>query len=155
MEQDQTSVLFNLSIDPVTKAHLSETAKWARFLAIVYMILMVLVLVGILYFTYYMSTLTNNFGDQYGTASPFSGFGVGMAITYIVLIAVWFFPTLYLLRFANRMKVALSANDQNALNTSFQNLKICFRFIGIVTIITLALYALVIIFAVIGAAAFS
>ena len=45
--------------------------------------------------------------------------------------------------------------DQNALNISPQNLKICFRYVGIITIIILALYALAIVFAIVGATAFS
>ena len=67
-------------------------------------------------------------------------------------MAIWFFPLLFLLRFANKMRFALAGNDQQALNTSVQNLKICFRYVGIITIIILALYAIALVFVVIGAA---
>jgi hypothetical protein len=35
MEQDQSSSLFGLSIDPAAKSHLSDAARWAKFLAII------------------------------------------------------------------------------------------------------------------------
>ena len=38
------------------------------------------------------------------------------------------------------MRTALATSDQLALNTSFQNLKIMFRYVGILTIIVVALY---------------
>ncbi|MBD0277606.1 MAG: hypothetical protein ICV51_08135 [Flavisolibacter sp.] len=152
---EQSSSLFSLSIDPVTKAHLSETAKWARFLAIVGMVLLVLGVIGIIIFATTMSSFTGSMDNPYGRAGSFPPFfGVGIAAFYILIMALWFFPLMFLLRFANRMRVALNGNDQQALNTSFQHLKICFRFVGIVTIIVLALYAIGIAFALISAAAF-
>jgi uncharacterized membrane protein (DUF485 family) len=68
---------------------------------------------------------------------------------------LYFFPCLFLFRFASKMKHALAANDQAQLNTSFQNLKSLFRFVGILTIIFLAFYAIAIVFGLLGAAAFS
>ncbi len=73
----------------------------------------------------------------------------------IVAAVIWFFPLLYTIRFANQMKVALAGNDQQALNKSFQNLKICLRYLGIVTIIILAIYAIIIVFAIVGASMFA
>ena len=95
-------------------------------------------------------------GGDYGSGGMYgAGFGIGIAIFYIFILAVWFFPLMYLLRFSNRMKNAITGNDQQALNIAFQNLKICFRFVGIVTIIVLALYAIAFIFGIISFAAFS
>lgn len=157
MEQTTSSSLFSLSIDPVTKAHLSETARWARFLAIVGMVCIALAAVGVFFFGYMMSAmgnLENEMSSSY-RSGLFPAFGIGMAIFYIILLLVWFFPILYLLRFANKMKIALNGNDQHALNLSFQNLKACLRFVGIITIIVLAFYAIAIIFGIIGATTFA
>ncbi len=80
----------------------------------------------------------------------------GIFAAYMIVIALlYFFPLLFTLRFANKMRTALSTNDQQALNTSFQNLKICFRYIGILTIIGLVFFGIAMIFGIIGAAAFS
>lgn len=140
---EQPNTIFALSIDPVTKSHLSEAAKWARFLAIVGMVsLALLVLLG-----FYMSTMmTANFNERLeetGNSKAVSlGLGIGMALMYIVMAVIWFFPLMYLLRFANQMRTAIESNDQESLNTSFQNLKICFRYLGIVTIIGILVYLL-------------
>jgi flagellar biogenesis protein FliO len=155
MEQSPTSSLFSLNIDPVTKAHLTEVARWARFLAIVGMIFLALLVIFGIYFTTIMSSTMSRFDNYGGGRTIGSSFGVGMAIGYVLIAILWFFPCMYLLRFANKMKRSLVANDQQAMNTSFQNLKICFRFVGIVTIIILVLYGIAILFGVLGATAFS
>lgn len=155
---EQNSSLFNLSIDPVTKEHLTETAKWARFLAIVGMIsLALLVLLGIYMSTVLASTMNTQFEDDFGSgrANPFAAMGAGLAIVYIIIAVIWFFPFLFLLRFSNQMRAALGGNDQNLLNNSFQNLKASLRYVGVVTIIILVIYALVFVIAITTAATMS
>lgn len=138
---DSNQSLFSLTIDPVTKEHLSETAKWARFLAIIGMVFLV---VGIIFGLsgIWFTSLVNPMGGGDMGASPTPALGVFMAVYMFVIAVIWFFPLLYLYRFAARMRTALNGNDQQALNTSFQNLKMCIRFVGIVTIIALALTVL-------------
>lgn len=141
MESNQS--LFSLNIDPVTKVHLTETARWARFLAIVgfvSLILMVVIVIGALVFV----------GTQETPAPMFPGMGVAMALYYVIIAAIWFIPLLYLWRFAAAMNTALNGNDQQALNTSFLNLKSCFKFVGIVTVILLVLALLGVVAAAIG-----
>jgi hypothetical protein len=62
------------------------------------------------------------------------------------------FPLLFLLQFANRMKRALAANEQDDLNDAFLQLKKYFRYLGIIVIIVLALYALMFVLAIMGTA---
>ncbi|HEY0356000.1 MAG TPA: hypothetical protein VGC29_07350 [Flavisolibacter sp.] len=140
---EQPNTIFSLSIDPVTKSHLIEAAKWARFLAIVGMISLVLLVVIGFYFSIMMTgTLKDRF-DETGNGQAISlGIGIGVAIMYLVMAVIWFFPLMYLLRFSNQMRTAIEGNDQESLNTSVQNLKICFRYLGIVTIIGILFYIL-------------
>ena len=151
MEHNPTASLFSLAIDPVTKTHLSETARWARFLAIVGFIFLGLMIIGGISVALFVGRPL----DTYDGSSVFSAFSVGMSFMYIIVAVIWFFPLLFLFRFSSRMQAALHGNDQNALNTSFENLKSCFRYVGVITIIVFALYALAIVFAIIGATAFS
>lgn len=153
MEQNQA--LFSLSIDPTTKAYLNETSRWAKFLAIIGMIMMVLmVIAGLALAIGLSSSLSSGDVEYQGSSSPFGALAPGMIGAFYVIIAViMFFPFLFLLRFANRMKAALHGNDQNSLNVSFQHLKSYFKFWGIVTIIFLAIYIIIIVFAVISMAA--
>ena len=154
MEQTSHTSLFTLSIDPVTKTHLSEAAKWARFLAIVGMIALALMIIFGIFGSAMLFSSAGSM-DGYG-ASGMGAYGSGIFAAYMIMVAVlYFFPLLFTLRFANKMRAALNANDQQALNTSFQNLKICFRYIGILTIIGLAFMAIAVIFGIVGAAAFS
>ena len=153
MEQTTNTSLFTLSIDPVTKAHLSEAARWARFLAIVGMIFLALIIV----FGVFGSTmLFSSIGGFEGDATGMAAYGSGIFAGYMIVIAlIYFFPLLFTLRFANNVRTALNTNNQQALNTGFQNLKACFRFIGILTIIGLVFMAIAVLFAVMGAAALS
>ena len=156
MEQTSNSSLFSLTIDPVTKAHLSEAARWARFLAIIGFVFLALMVVGGIFLSTMMAQNMSQLDGGYGgSANVFASMGAGLAVLYIIMAVIMFFPLLFLLRFANRTKAALASNDQQVLNTSFQNLKAYFRYIGIITIIILAFYAIAIVFGVLGAAAFS
>ena len=138
---EENPSLFGMSIDPITREHLSETAKWARFLAIVGLIFLIfLVVLGI-----YSAVTLSQFEDEfrgYSRRSFATGVGIGTAITYFIVFLIYVFPIVFTLRFASKMRLALNTNDQEALNTSFQNLKICFRYIGVVTIIFLVLMVL-------------
>jgi hypothetical protein len=73
MEQDQHASLFSLSIEPVTKTHLNETAKWARFLAISGMVFLGLAVVGILFFAYYLNLVSPSIEGQYGSQGMLAG----------------------------------------------------------------------------------
>ena len=154
MEQMTNTSLFSLSIDPTTKTHLSEAARWARFLAIVGMIGLALMILFGIFGSAMLFSSTSGFDDTYGS-SGMAAYSSGVFAAYMIVIAaLYFFPLLFTLRFANKMRTALNANDQQALNTSFQNLKICFRYIGILTIIGLVFFGIAMIFGIIGAAAF-
>jgi Mg2+ and Co2+ transporter CorA len=154
MEQTNTS-LFSLSIDPVTNAHLYETAKWAKFLAVVGMIFLVLMIVAGVFGSAMLFSTMGGLDNEYG-GTGMATYGSGIFATYMIVVAViYFFPLLFTLRFANKMRAALNGNDQQALNTSFQNLKACFRYIGIITIIALVFLAIGLVFGIMGAAAFS
>lgn len=156
MEQNQDSSLFGLNVDQTGKSHLSEAARWAKFLAIIGFIGCGLIaLVGV-FFGSIFSTLSGGFpsnspyGDTYSAAS---GFGALAAVFYIIIALIYFFPCLFLFRFATKMKTAIASNDQETLNVSFQNLKACFRFIGIVTLVLLCFWVLAFVIGLLGAAA--
>jgi Family of unknown function (DUF5362) len=149
MEREHISELFSLQIDPVTKSYLFETARWARFLSIVGFVLCVLIILGGLLFGSVFSYFINAY-DTNGL-NP-TGLGVTMAIVYILVSVLYFFPCLFLFRFATKMKIALNGNAQEELNLSFQNLKSLFKYVGIITIIVLALYGLAFVIGILGLA---
>jgi hypothetical protein len=141
MEQNQDTSLFGLNIDPVTKSHLSDAARWAKFLAIMgFIVCGCVVIIGIFAGSIFQNLSSRYEGfDRNGELST-RGFGAVAAVAYILVALLYFFPCLFLFNFASRMKTALLSNDQNKLNSSFQNLKKTFRYMGVLTIIILSFY---------------
>ena len=144
--------LFSLNIDPVTKTHLNVTARWARFLAILGMIVLALglivALMGATLFTTFFGVPTTS--TDPGTDNILTAARVTMVISALVVSAIVFFPLLFLLRFANSMRRAIAGNDQKGLNTAFEHLKSHFRYLGIVAIIFLVLYGFIIAMGIMG-----
>ena len=148
----ESSSLFELAINENNKGDLADTARWARFLSIVGFVMCgLIVLIG--FFAGSIFSMFANTGELEELGGMSSAMGAGMAFFYVIIAAIYFIPCLFLFRFANKMKLALSSNDQMALTTSFQNLKSMFRFFGIVTIIMISIYAIILLIALVGAAA--
>ena len=153
MDQNQETTLFGFGIDTASRAHLAEAAKWAKFLAIVgFVVCGLIVIVGI-FAGSFLSMMSGVYSDEYrGSSALTRGMGAFLAVLYIGMAILFFFPYLFLFRFANHMKSALNTNDQQTLNSSFQNLKIMFRYVGILTIVLLSFYALAILMVIVTAA---
>ena len=148
----ESSSLFGLAINENNKGDLADTARWARFLSIVGFVMCgLIVLIG--FFAGSIFSMFANTGELEELGGMSSALGAGMAFFYVIIAVIYFIPCLFLFRFANKMKLALSSNDQMALTTSFQNLKSMFRFFGIVTIIMISIYAIILLIALVGAAA--
>jgi hypothetical protein len=155
MEQNNKDNLFELQVDHQATAYLGDTARWAKFLAIIGFIACGLI---VLMAIFAGSFIAGSFG-RLGGESGISGAG-GLAaaggafftILYLAIAVLYFFPCLYLFNFAKKMQIALRSNDQEQLNHSFRNLKALYRFLGILAIIGLGFWALGIIFAIIGSA---
>jgi len=154
MEHQQDSSLFGMNVDQVGKSHLADAARWAKFLSIMGFIgCGLVVLIGV-FFGSIFGILTTGLerNSPYGNMPNSAPFGAAMAFIYIVIALIYFFPCLFLFRFASKMKSALASNDQETLNISFQNLKATFRFIGILTLIGLCFWLLAFIAGLLGAA---
>lgn len=149
---DDQTTLFSLSIDPATKAHLSETARWARFLSVIGFLFLILAVFFGLYSTLVISRYEDVFNGYPGRRGLMDSIGIGVAVMYVVVALVAMFPLVFMFRFATQMRNALFSNDQALLNSSFQNLKIYFRYLGIVTIIFLVITLLSMLVGILGRA---
>lgn len=146
-QSQSQSQIFSLTIDPVIKSHLSETARWGKFLAILgFIVCGLIVLVGLFFGTIFGSLVSRSEVSYEGNISSGS-LGAMAAVIYIVIAVIYFFPCLFLYRFSTKMKTALNGNEQTDLTLSFQNLKSLFRYVGVITVILLAIYLIVIVFA--------
>lgn len=154
-ENENQSQIFSLTIDPVIKSHLSETARWGKFLSILGFIVCVLIVLVGLFFGTLFSSLVNRSEVSYEGNISTGSLGAMAAVVYIIIAVVYFFPCLFLYRFSTKMKTALNGNEQTDLTLAFQNLKSLFRYVGVITVILLAIYLIIIVFALLGAAVMS
>jgi hypothetical protein len=69
-----------------------------------------------------------------------SAFSIGMAIYFLLIALLYFFPSLYLFQFANKTRLALHNNEQIDFTAAFSRLKSFFKFFGILTAVILVLY---------------
>ena len=148
MEQTNQN-LFDLQIDHQSNSYLSEAAKWGKFLSIMGFIFCALFVIVALFAGTAIATSMSSFSATSSGAGVMSGTIV--TVVYILIALVYFFPCLYLFNFSSKMQAALRGNQQDVLNTSFRNLKSCFKFMGVLMIIMLCFWILAIIVA-IGAA---
>lgn len=136
------SNLFELQIDHEISSHLRETAKWAKFLSIVGFVFIGLMLIFLLFAGSMLSaySYSSPIGAAFGSGSG----GMVQIVLLVVMIALYFFPCLFMYNFSTRMLRSLRNNDQYTLVSSFRQLKLCYKFIGILTLIVLSIYVLII-----------
>lgn len=140
--------IFNLGVDEEARAHLLETARWTKFIAIIgFVILGLLILVGIL-----MGLGLSVASQMYDTANLGSAFGTAMMVMYLVLSLLYFFPILYLYKFSVLIKPAIHTGNQQQFNLALSYQKRMYKFIGIMLLVVFGLYAVMIIAAILGAA---
>lgn len=152
-EQSSQFDNFELHVNAAAQGFLRETAKWATFLSIIGFIGLGFMLLFSVFFMA-MGESISRAQAMGGSPSPISG--AFMGVIYLVFAVLYFFPLLYLNRFASKMKNALDSNRTDALTEAFENLKSHYKFVGILTIVGIALFILAFIFAIvagIGAAA--
>jgi uncharacterized membrane protein len=130
----------SIEINPVMQGFLIETAKWGKFLAIVGFVMLGLLVLFAVIAMAGMSFL-----------SSMSGAGVPMALfglIYLVIAALYFFPVFYLFKFSVQLRKGLESVNQSLVTDGFENLKSLFKFMGILMIVVLSLYAIILLIAI-------
>jgi hypothetical protein len=130
----------NTNLTTTTLKWLYDTARWARFIAILgFVFIGFMVVIGI-FITPVLSYLNEELAAS-ATSPQVSP--VLLAIIYLVIAIVYFFPIYYLFQFSNGIIVAYKAKHEENLNASFHYLKKHFKFIGILMIISMAVYFII------------
>jgi hypothetical protein len=140
-----------LKIDAESHSHLLETAKWAKFLGIVGFIICAVIVLLSIFAASFMAALTG--GGALGAPVP-AGLGMMMSVMYFIIAVIYFALSLYVYRFAVKMKQALLGTDQLSFNQGLYHLKMVYRISGIIMIIYLGLMVIGLILT-LAAAAFS
>ena len=88
-----------------------------------------------------------------GIAGGSSQFGI-IGFIYLGMAVIYFFPIYYLYLFAQKIKKAVNSTSQSDLEGGFENLKSCFKFLGIFTIVIISVYILIFLVAFVAGSAF-
>ena len=120
-----------LLVDLEAINHLKEIALWAKFLSVAgFAGSGIMAFIGM-----FAGTFLSQISDRFQSGGN-TGLVAGVVmVLYVILGIILFVMFLYLYKFAVRMQHALKLNDQENLNYAFYNLKIYYRFAGILTII--------------------
>ncbi len=132
--------LAGVSVTTTMMDHLRKTRPWVRFLAtlgFVFLGLIGLFGVGL--------TLASIFG--FGLIENFIMIIPGLL--YVGMLALYFFPILYLHRFAGSLKQLLAEGGTRALEDAMRHQKSFWKFAGIMSAVTIGLAILVMVLSVI------
>ncbi len=143
--QNPITQLEQLTVSSASKNFLTETAKWAKFLAIIGFFF-----IGCLLVLAIFTTTIFEYAIKIQPEIP-KVLGLVVMITCVLFAFIYFFPVYYLLQFSNQMKKALTTKNDETLAKAFEMLKSHYKFIGVFTIITISLYILFFIVAMTGA----
>jgi hypothetical protein len=123
--------------------YILEIARWARFIGIIGFIgIGLMVILG-----FYMGAAMNSLSrPEFGEVSPMGGMSGGIfTFVYLLMAALYFFPVYYLYKSAIGLRDGIRNGDISSLEEGFRNLKSHYKFIGILLIIVLSIYALLIV----------
>jgi hypothetical protein len=158
--EEAESIKSTTQLSNGAKNYLLETVKWAKLLSIIGFILIGFIMVAAIFMAIAINTLENTAAAL--EANPYSDlffqngnlFSGVLFVIYILLSLLYFFPTLYLFRFASETKKGILNNQHYNIDQGFKNLKSVFKFWGIFTIITLGFYAIMFLFGFLSALMF-
>ncbi|MGL2963491.1 DUF5362 family protein [Flavobacterium sp. RSB2_4_14] len=132
-----------MQLESAAKDYLRESAKWSMFLAILGFIGIGFLALLAIIMTFTMSMLPE-------TPGPFGAIKGFISIIYLVFAILYLFPIYYLFKYADNTKKALNSGNTELLTSAFCNLKSHHKFLGIASIIIIALYIVAAIVMVIG-----
>ena len=142
--EDSTSIVQNeksMEFQAEAIGYLDETRKWAMFLSIMGFIAVGLLIVAALVMGVIFSFIPD-------TDDLPAGFGLIFSVLYLVLAGLYFFPVLYLNQFSQKAKKAIAEQNSSFLTEAIGRLKSHYKFIGIMTIVMMAIYPVIIVIAV-------
>ena len=131
-----------LTVTESMKVDLLSAAKWTKFLCIVGCVGVGLCVIIAFLMMFVGSAAAKFMGDSNSLIGP------AMGILYLVIAALYIYPLIKGFQFANGIKAACLQNDQYQMARGFAGLNSLLRFLGILTIIVIAIYAIILVFTV-------
>ncbi|OSZ77978.1 hypothetical protein CAP35_06835 [Chitinophagaceae bacterium IBVUCB1] len=141
--ENYTDTNNRLVIDETGKAIYMEMTRWTKFLAIVGFVMIGLMILLGLFMGSIMTTALG--GTAIGAMS-----GIGFTLIYLLIAALYFYPTYALYKYSVLIKPAINNADTELFNRAIGYKKGMFVYMGVLMIIVIALYALIFLFAIMG-----
>lgn len=135
-----------LVISGETAANMRAAMSWAKFMAIVCFVMTGMIFVA--------AIILLVMGGSLQYYYPALGGGALLGICYLIVAVIYFFLSYFMYMFAVKTKRAIDNGCMQDLSAGAMNMKYYFKMTGIVTIVTIAVVVLMILFAAIGMAAF-
>jgi uncharacterized membrane protein YjgN (DUF898 family) len=139
-----------IEIGQESLGYLNTTRKWTMFFAILGFIFLGLMLIIGLLAGSFLTAFTSKMSGAEGVEGIKLAGGFTSVLMFIILLVcavIYFFPSLYLLRFSTHTAKAVANLDQNEMQKAFKNLKLYWVYLGILVIIMLVIYLIVFIVA--------
>lgn len=119
---------------------LTTTYKWTKFLGIMGFIACGFIVLA----AFSMIALGNNISALSGMPEQILG-GTLIGILYLLAGLLYFFPSWYLYQYSEKLQKAVQSKNEDQLVLALDKNKSFFRFVGIMTVVTLIIYFLMII----------
>lgn len=149
--QIDTSPSINDS-DADIRKELAGTRPWVMFIAIILFIGAGFMLLGGLGSLASFLFIGPIGGPDLGSDAGFAiGTGIAIGIAYVLFSLFYLLPAILLLRYANKIEVFLKSNDRSQLVDTLMQQRKFWKFVGILTVVMIALSIIGGILAVLGA----
>lgn len=122
-----------IEIDQQSLKYLNSTRKWTMFFAVLGFIFIGLILIAGIVAGAFLTIFNSGMA---GTGIP----QWLLAVIFLVVAVIYFFPVLFLFRFSSNMRDAVHSLSQEKIKKAFRNLKAYVTYIGVLLIIGLCFY---------------
>jgi hypothetical protein len=135
-----------LMFTPRAMEMLRQTKPWVRFLAIMgFIITGFVVLAALVMLILGLGGMAS--GGRGGGAA--AGVGVLMALLYVLVAALYFFPSMFLNRYASHINALLSNRREDTLEAALAAQKAFWRLVGIIVLVVVCIYVGIIVIAIV------
>lgn len=136
-----------LVVNTATWSTLLDMSRWTKFLAILGFIFLSLMLIGGALLGFGIA-----FGGYAGNPVLASFGAIGYFMLYLLIAAIDFYPVYALLKYSTNMRAALHNNNQEQFDMALRYLRNMYKYLGVLVIIVIGLYALMFTFLLLMAA---
>lgn len=144
--QQAYSTSGQIMFTPTAMEMLRQTKPWVRFMGVLLFVITGLIVAGALVMLF-VGVVGAASSPRGGAAVM--GASVGVALVYLLMGALYFFPALFLNRYASHINTLLSTRREDALEAALAAQKTFWRYVGIVVLVVLGLYVLILVAAIV------